>query len=225
MSQRKACFMDIQSTPDSHRVINRDSWKRSEHFDFFNQFSEPFFSVCAEIDCSGLVRKCRNDTRASTLPLWHGVLKAANQIEEFRCRIKDGRPVIFDKVHLSPTVLRPDKTFTVSFVPYLEEPEEFFEVAQAALEKARLSSGFSLSESARRVDLIHFSSLPWFRFTGLTHARPMVSGESEPKITIGRFGERDGKILLPVSVTAHHGFVDGYQVARYLETLESITSP
>lgn len=217
--------MDINSTPDSHRIVSRDSWKRTEYFDFFSQFSEPFFSVCAEVDCSGLVRECRRRKEASTLPLWHAVLKAANEVEEFRYRIKDAAPVVFDKVHLSPTVLRPDKTFTVSFVPYLESLEEFRQAAQAALEEAQQSSGFSLSESARRVDLIHFSSLPWFRFTGLTHARPMASGECEPKITIGRFGERDGKILLPVSVTVHHGFVDGYHVARYLEVLESFTSP
>lgn len=213
--------MDIQTTPDIFETVDRNTWKRSEHFQFFSSFKEPFFSVCAEVECTGLIRSCKEAGRSSTLSLWHGCLWAANQVDEFRYRIRDGVPVLYDKIHLSPTILRPDETFTIGFVPYLENESEFIAVAESALSEARETSGFALSDEARRVDLIHFSSLPWFRFTGLTHARPLANGESETKVSIGRFGEREGRYWLPISVTAHHGFVDGLHVARYFEFLES----
>lgn len=215
--------VNIQTTPYEFQPIDLEKWARREHFQFFSTFSEPFFSICAEVKCGGLVARSKQQGRSATFGFWHGVLRAANAVEEFRTRIVDGRPVVFERTHLSPTVLRPDKTFGIGFVPFLDDYEMFATQAAKSVEEVRASTGFQLSEESRRVDLIHFSTVPWFRFMGLTHARPLRQGESEPKITLGKFGPGpDGKLLIPVSITAHHGMVDGYHVALFLEELEKL---
>jgi len=214
--------MSLYTKPSPYQVVDRETWPREEHFRFFTSFQEPFFSITAEVDCTSVVERSRKNGESVTFALWHGVLKAANGIEEFRSRIKDGEPILYDVVHLSPTVLREDRTFTVAFVPYLEDRRAFAENAAEVVNQAKRSSGFSLGKGPERSDLIHFSTVPWFRFTSITHARPMVEGESEPKITIGKFGEVDGRLRIPVSITGHHGLMDGLHVGEYLQGLEEI---
>lgn len=183
---------------------------------------EPFFSVTANVDCTGLVKSCKDQRVSPTLRIWHAVLQAVNQTSAFTLRIREGKPVRYETVHLSPTVLRPDETFTIIFLPYLPNYQEFETEAGARIESAKLTTGFKLDLESSRDDLIHFSTLPWFRFTGLTHARALGFPDSAPKITLGQFAKENERWLLPVSVTVHHGLVDGLQVARYLQRLEEL---
>ena len=215
----------IHNTKSEYREIDLETWPRREHYDFFCSFREPFFSITAEVLCEGILKRCEKDGRSKTFALWHGILQAANAVEEFRYRIKEQGPVLYEAVHLSPTVLRPDGTFTIAFLPFVEDLGAFAEIGRQVLEEAKKTKGFSLDVETRRIDLIHFSTVPWFRFTGLSHARATERTESEPKITIGRYGQgADGKVSIPISVTVHHGLMDGVHVARYFEELERIWS-
>lgn len=214
--------MTYETTPQSYQSVDLETWPRRGHFEFFSSFEEPYFSITAQVECQGVVRRCREQGRSVTFDLWHGILVAANAVEEFRYRISDDRPVLFDKIHLSPTILRPDKTFTISFAPYIEDLASFTEVAKMVVAEAKNTQGFELNTEARRIDLVHFSTVPWFRFTGLSHARPFGRKESEPKVTIGRFEEDNSKFLIPVSVTGHHGLMDGIHVAEFLQNLQEL---
>lgn len=200
--------------------IDLENWPRRDHFHFFLPFTEPFFSITAEVDCSALVQSHKQAQTSPTFGFWHGVLAAANSMEAFRLRIREGKPVLYPAVHLSPTVLREDETFGITFVPYKADYREFEERAREAVEKIRQTRGLNLDPKARRIDLIHFSTIPWFKFTSISHARPLLPTESEPKVTLGRFQQCEGRFWIPVSVTAHHSLMDGLHVARFLERLE-----
>lgn len=223
MSRNEPPMNQTATTQVEPRRIELETWPRKEHFEFFQTYEEPFFSITLEARCDGVLARCNKEGRSKTLALWHGVLAAVNQVEEFRYRVKDGAPVLYDRVHLSPTVLRPDGTFTIAFVPYFEELSEFSKAASEAIDSAKKSRGFGLDPSTRRIDLIHFSTVPWFKFTGVTHARATSEPGSEPKITIGKFGPSpSGGVTIPVAVTGHHGLMDGYHVGRFVETLEEV---
>jgi len=40
------------------RTIDIASWKRRQHFEFFRHYEQPFWSLCAEVDVSRLLRLC-----------------------------------------------------------------------------------------------------------------------------------------------------------------------
>lgn len=212
----------LQEFPVRPIPIDMEQWPRRDHFHFYNSFLEPFFSVTANVDCTGVVSRCKQSKTSPTLRIWHAVLKAANQIEAFTMRVKNGQPVRYDTIHLSPTVLRDDETFGISFIPYSESLEAFEAEARPRLDAAKRTRGLQLDLESRRQDLVHFSTIPWFRFTALTHARPLSTPDSEPKITLGRFALEGERWLLPVSITVHHGLADGLHVAKYLERLEEL---
>ena len=84
------------------------------------------------------------------------------------------------------------------------------------------SEGLRLTDSAKRLDVIHYSSIPWVKFTGLTHARSFTFPDSVPKISFGKCANVDGRMVMPVSVNAHHGLVDGLHVGLFFQRFQEL---
>lgn len=203
-------------------VIDLSNWNRKEHFEFFNSFDEPFFGIVAEIDCSAGLRWCReNHIKFFHYYLFQS-LKAVNQTEEFKTRIEDHKPVFYNTVHASSTIGRPDKTFGFSFIPFTDDFTQFSNALSSEVEEVVNSKGLRLNNNTTRNDVIHFSSLPWINFKGLSHARKFSFNDSVPKITFGKVYEAEHKQMMPVSVNAHHGLMDAWHVSSFLELFESL---
>lgn len=200
-------------------TIDLKSWNRKEHFEFFKEFDEPFFGIVSDVDCTQALAWCRQNQ----VPFFHYYLyqslRAANQVEEFRLRIEDNEPVCYDKIHASSTISRPDQTFGFSFIPFTDNFRDFSHATLEEISAVAATTGLRLNENTSRNDVIHFSVLPWIKFTSLTHARHFAYRDSVPKITFGRYYEQDGRIRMPVSVNAHHGLMDAWHVAKFLGLL------
>lgn len=83
------------------------------------------------------------------------------------------------------------------------------------------STGLRLNNDDLKNDLIRHSTIPWHSFSGLLHPTNFNPKESVPKITFGKYTIREGRKLLPVSIEAHHGLVDGLHIAQYLTEFQN----
>ena len=204
------------------KYLDINKWKRKEHFEFFSQFDEPFFGVVSEIECKFAYNLVKEKNYSFFAYYLHKSLVAANEIEEFRHRINDNKIIVYDKVHASPTIGRDDGTFAFSFMEFSRDFNVFEKSVKDEVEAVQNSTGLRLNENEMRNDVIHYSSIPWFKFTGLTHARKLIPGESIPKISFGKIFLRDSQRILPVSINAHHGLIDGFHVGRYLSLFQEL---
>ena len=89
-------------------------------------------------------------------------------------------------------------------------------------EKARAAcaeKGIAEDEDAESMYFI--STLPWLRYTSMI--QPVAGGdESNPRITWGKYEQTsDDKVLMPVSILAHHALVDGAQIAEFYQNLHT----
>jgi chloramphenicol O-acetyltransferase type A len=167
------------------------TWNRKEHFEFFSQFDEPFFSLVVNVDATGAYQKAKASGSSFYLYYLYLSLAAANNTEPFRYRIEEDRIFSYDTIHASPTVLRDDKTFGFSFLPFQPKFPDFENSANAAIQEVKAGSGLNLNENTGRMDVIHYSSIPWITFTGLSHARSFSFKDSVPEITFGNiFGSK-----------------------------------
>ena len=199
------------------KLIDLKNWNRKEHFEFFNQFDDPFFGIVTEIDCTIAYQKAKEQNVSFFLYYLHKSLLAANKIEEFRLRIVNDEVLSFDVIHASATIGREDSTFAFSFIDYKANFNDFVIIANKEIEAIKNSSGLRFNESTSRTDVVHYSSVPWFDFSGLKHEKNLKFKDSMPKITFGKFKEIDGKKKMSLSIDAHHGLVDGYHVGKFLE--------
>jgi chloramphenicol O-acetyltransferase type A len=202
--------------------INYSNWKRKEHFEFFNSFDDPFFGITTEVNLTRGYKLAKEKDYSVFLYYLHCSLMAANLTESFKYRVINGDIYYFDPLHASPTIDREDETFGFAFMEYKKEFEAFSELAEKEIEAAKHSTGLRLNDDNKRQDVIHFSVVPWFSFTSLSHPRNFSQDESIPKITFGKYYESGSRYMLPVSIHAHHGLMDGYHAGKYLETFQKL---
>lgn len=204
------------------QVIDIDSWKRKEHYHFFKDYQEPFFGVTVNIDCSKAYKYAKDKKLSFFLYYMYQSLAAVNAIEEFRYRIEDGKVVCYDKIHCSTTALNANKLFAFAFMLYTDKFEDFYAQAQNEIAKIKSITTMNVDENSGRPNVIHYSTVPWFSFTALTHERNFAIQDSIPKITFGKYFKDGDKLLLPLSINAHHGLMDGYHVGQYVELFQQL---
>lgn len=201
-------------------ILDIESWNRKEHFRFFSALDDPFFGITAHVDFTAIYHEARHDAQSFFLYSLHHILTKANEIDEFKLRIEGTDSVVkYDTIHVSPTIGREDGTFGFAFFEYLPNRNEFIRQATHEIARVKDGSGLSFSENTGRADVIRYSSIPWFSFTEMKHAGSFKNGDSVPRISTGKLIATHGSMLLPISICAHHGLMDGRHVARFLNKL------
>lgn len=201
------------------KVIDKATWNRKEHFEHFSAFDDPFFGVTVNVDCTRTYQSAKDKGLSFSLLLLHRIITAACKVEEFRYRIEGDNVVCYDSLVPEATVGRADHTF--SFASFEYDADENIFVQKAKDEMLRLQQTTGLNKGGVfHPDAIHYSAVPWFAFTDMKHPTNMRSGDSVPKISTGKFFNEGDRLMLPISITCHHGLMDGYHIGRFLEVLE-----
>ncbi|MCT4640068.1 MAG: chloramphenicol acetyltransferase [Bacteroidales bacterium] len=202
------------------KLLDIEKWNRKDHFNFFNQFEEPFYGITVEIDCTAAYNHCKQNNLSFFIYYLHCSLAAANSVDEFRYRISDNKVYIYDQIDASATINRDDNTFDFSYIPYHSEFNRFDKNAKSEIERIRNSSGLNPTISGDNV--IHFSSVPWIKFSSLSHARSFAFNDSCPKISFGKMTQTDEKRVMPISVHVHHALIDGYHLGLFIDELQRL---
>ena len=206
--------------------LDLKSWKRREHFELYRNFANPFFGVCAEVDVSELWRHCSDAAPGASgggapsffLATVFLALRACNETEAFRMRVRGDGVWLHDRVSITPTVLRPDETFAFARLEPAETYAEFAAASEPIIERAREIKPLVVSHPDD--DLIYHSTLPWFRFTAFSNALNGTA-DSVPRVVFGKRSQDGTRFKMPVGVEVHHAVVDGLDVARFLERFQT----
>lgn len=204
------------------KIIEVESWVRKEYFDFFSKYDNPFYGIVTEIDCTTAYRNSKANNISFFAYYLHKSIIAANRIEELKFRVVDNRVVQFDTIHAAATIGREDGTFGFSFTSFSLDFKTFNNALKGEIINVQNSRGLRVNDDSKRLDVIHYSTLPWNKFTGLTHARSFFSDDTVPKITFGKITTVGTRKMLPISIDVHHGLVDGLHISQFLEEFQNI---
>lgn len=204
--------------------IDIASWPRREHFEFYQNFQEPYWGSCVDLEVTKLFQLSKDHGFSFTSALLFAATQAANQIENLRYRIVGDDVFAYDTVHISNVFMRASQLFSFGYVEYTGDFQQHCKDFLKKQEEARNATQIFLDEESGRANALHFSALPWLDFSSMSHARAFSASEGCPKISIGKISEQSGKKTLPLSVHVHHGFVDGYHLAMYIEALQEIVN-
>jgi chloramphenicol O-acetyltransferase type A len=196
---------------------------RRDAFHFFRGFSQPFFSVCVVVDVTALKPALREAGVGSLTLATHFVaLQLAQRLEPWRARLDaDGQAWLYDSVHASTTVLRPDGSFGFATLRHAPRFTDFCRDGAAALDAAR-GAARAFEPLNDDLALIHCTTLPWLHFTQFSHARQVGGADSCPKLAFGRIDTgADGIARLPLAIDAHHALMDGRDVGEFVQGFEA----
>ena len=89
--------------------VDLKTWKRREHYELFGKYEHPFFGVTVEVDVTRAWNRCRKPGGPPFfLASLFLMLRAANETEAFRLRLRRRGVWLHDRVAVGPTILRAD---------------------------------------------------------------------------------------------------------------------
>ena len=201
-----------------YRTIDMNTYPRRPHFDYFRSLQNPMLGVTVDVDVTALRAFCRAEGCSFYLAFMRCAARAANGVPQLRQRIRNGGIVEYDACGTSHVELRSDGTYGYCTLYHDRPFREYLETAQA--ERLRCREAASIEEDVDVEGLYFVTTLPWLHYRQLI--QPTAGGdESNPRISWERY-EADfrGRLMMPVTLLAHHAIVDGLHVARFYENLD-----
>lgn len=201
---------------NAYQIIDEKTWERAMHCAVFRNSIEPAFCVTFEVDITNFLRKIKEQKFSFTISMVYAVCKCANEIEAFRYRFLDGKVVLFDRVDTAFTYLNPDtELFKVVNVPMQDTIEKYVEIAaKTAKEQKEYFTG-PLGN-----DVFQCSPMPWITYTHISHTNSGKKDNATPLFDWGKYYEKNGRTVMPISVQAHHSFVDGIHIGKFADRLQ-----
>ena len=202
------------------RKIDMQNWSRREHFEFFNAFNHPHYSLCANVDLTKLYPFVKQQGYSLNAAIIYVISRAANAVQEFRYRIKDGEVVEHETVSPAVTILVANDLFSFCAIDYTPDFNEF--AARAARLIAAVKENPTLKDPPGRDDLLYMTALPWVSFTSFTHPMQQHPADYIPRFAWGKYFQEGARLKMPLSVQGHHVLMDGIHMGRFYAAVEEI---
>lgn len=201
---------------NKYSIIDENNWERAMHCKIFRNSVEPAFCVTFETDITNFLQRVREKNFSFTLAVVYAVCRCANEIEAFRYRFRDGNIVLYDNIDTAFTYLNKEtELFKVVNVPMQDSIEKYIALASKTAEEQKEYFTGPLGN-----DVFQCSPLPWVRFTHISHTNSGNKDNATPLFDWGKYYTRHGRVFMPVSVQAHHSFVDGIHIGKFADRLQ-----
>lgn len=202
------------------QIVEKESWPRREVYEFFAGMSHPFYALTFPVDVTPLRAWCKERGLSFYAAMVYGVTKAMERVDAFLYKDRGEQIVKVDRLVPSFTDLHPGSE--QFHIVTLEAGDNLADFCRRARAKSAAQTVF-ISESGPWApdELVYFSCLPWFPLTAATNERDADPSDSIPRVTWGRWEERDGCTLLSLSLELNHRLLDGAHVGRFYAELNA----
>ena len=182
----------------------------------FRNSIEPAFCVTFEADVTEFKKKVKEEGLSFTLAMVYAVCKCANKVEALRYRFLDGKVVLYERIDTAFTYLNKETgLFKVVNVPFIDNLPEYVALALKTAEEQQEYFAGPLGN-----DVFQCSPMPWVTYTQISHTNSGKKDNATPLFDWGKYYEKDERVLIPISIQAHHSFVDGIHIGQFVDALQ-----
>lgn len=187
------------------QIINFETWERKDNFLFFKSFVDPNMSITSEVKCNEAKEISHQKGESFFLYYLYAILRAANEIKEFRYRIAGEEIVLHDKVDvLTPIKKKTKEEFYTVRIPYIENFTTFYETAHAIIrdipEDGNPYETDNSGLDAEAFDVILVSAMPQLHFTSMTMTQKNIGGNPYPLLNVGKAVFREKDLCIPIAL-------------------------
>ena len=201
---------------NKYEVIDESTWERAMHCMVFRNSIEPAFCVTFEADVTEFKKKVKEEGLSFTLAMVYAVCKCANEVEALRYRFLDGKVVLYERIDTAFTYLNKEtELFKVVNVPFIDNLPEYVALALKTAEEQQEYFTGPLGN-----DVFQCSPMPWVTYTHISHTNSGKKDNATPLFDWGKYYEKDERVLIPISIQAHHSFVDGIHIGQFVDALQ-----
>ena len=203
--------------------IDLETWKRKPLIEKYSSYVFPYINIGAEIDITKLYNYSKKHSISFYCAMIHAATKIAMEVENFKYRLVDGKPVLCESLTPVFTYLpKGEEQFYLVEQVYEDDMLSFCRKAREKAESMASESEHSFMHGKDEVEILYMSCIPWIRYTHFIRTIENGGKDNIPRISWGKYGtDRDGRMTMPFSVQVHHALMDGYHVGMYFEKLEA----
>lgn len=161
--------------------------------------------------------------KAQGLPPFHVMLRAVLRsilaIDNFLYRVWDGDVIRIEHLVPSFTVVNQHGDLNFASFDWTDDLHAFVAASLAARDEAVQMTALNVSHRTAAPrdskNQVFVTCIPWLDFTSIQHPVGDLATPDIPSLAWGKFRPQpDGTLVVPFSVQAHHGFVDGFHIHR-----------
>ncbi len=199
-------------------LIDPENWERKEYYLHYMNKVVCSYTVTVDLDITAL-----KGEKLYPAMIWL-LTKTVNAFPQFRMGLSDEGLGIFDSMNPSYTILNEaHKNFSCIWTLFSDDYGEFLKRYQEDTASYVSSTQFAPKPGMPQ-NCFDISMIPWMTFTGINLNVAGPGKYLKPIFTMGKYFERDGKILLPLAIQVHHAVCDGYHVSMFVEQLQQFIS-
>lgn len=193
--------------------LQMDKWERKEIYEFMSKLSDPFYTVCFNVDVTNVYEYTHKKGLSFYYAMVYLVTQAINEVPAFLKDIVENEVVILDRRSPSFCDLRKDSE-AFYIVSMLAGPD-LDAFCKAAREKSMAQDCFFSKDKPEGEAWIYFSCLPWLETTCVTNERDFDPNDTVPRIGWGKYVSRHGRKKMNFSVEVNHRFIDGFHIGQF----------
>lgn len=202
-------------------LVNLNEWSRGSLFKFHIDKMRIVMSLTADVNVTNLrAYSKKNNLNFYPLMLWV-VSKIINSHDEFKYSWDDaGNLIKWDFVSPSYTDFHADdENFVKMVTEYSDDLFEFCSRVDKDRQRHKNERAILVNQPPNFFDV---SCLPWIKYS---HFDIHVFDEGKflaPVITWGKFEEKDGKLIMPLTMNIHHAVADGFHLSRFFNEVQEL---
>ncbi|MGG7606946.1 CatA-like O-acetyltransferase [Massilia sp. BKSP1R2A-1] len=197
---------------------------RRDRFALFDGMDGAAVNLCFPLELPDFRPWCREQGLAPFHVLLYAVLRSTLKIENFRYRLLDGEVFRIDSLRPSFTVINQHQDLNFALFEWSDDLREFVARGIAAREAAsnmtELNAAYRGLSPREAKEQVFITCIPWLAFTSIQHPSASLAHPDIPSLAWGKFRDAPGgRLEIPFSIQAHHGFVDGFHVHQLAEQI------
>ena len=201
--------------------IDRKSWPMAQSFYYYTEMAPTTYTVNVDLDVT-ILRKTLKEKGYKFFPAYlYLVTKAIGKIKELRVAYKDGVLGYWENLTPAyPQFHEDDHTTSLLWTAYDPVFKKFYEQYIEDTTCFGNDHGILTKKGAPLANAYVISCIPWFTFNSFSLHNHGIKDYFVPSFEAGGFKERDGKCIMPLSMTVHHATTDGYHLKCFFEALQ-----
>ena len=205
----------------NYKKIDLASWERRDIYKMYTTTLKIVMNMTVDMDVTPLVAYAKEKGLKFYPVMMHTVGRILNARDEFKYSLTaEGELILWDYISPSYTDFDPETEHFNKFVT--EYTPDLFEFCERA-ERDRLHYkgvfGFAPDQPKNVYDI---SCLPWVHYNSLTlHVESADGICLFPVVIWGKYEEKDGRLILPVTVNVNHAVCDGFHISRFFNELKA----
>lgn len=201
--------------------INLDEWNRSQYFYYFTKMLPTGYSISVNIDITNTYNMIKRLGKKFFPAYLYVSSRVISEHEEFRIANLDNELGYYEVLHPSySTFHNDDKTISSMWTEYSSDFEKFYNNYMEDQDKYANNHGIMAKPEMPPQNSCMIGMLPWIEFSSYTPVSYAPMNSFFPVIQAGKFFEKDGRKMMPLSISVHHAVADGYNVGLFLEDFQ-----